>query len=335
MNWKDLLTSHLSHSQKPLIVLLGPTASGKTDLSLEVARFCIDIGHHPEILNADSRQLYRFLNIGTGKIRPEEMQGFSHHLLDVLDPKEEATAAWYQVEAERIIGEIHSRSGIPILVGGSMLYISSLIDGLNFVASSDPALRSMLSQTYDLDGGTSLHEELMAIDPMTARAFSPKNKPYVIRAMEIYRKLGKIPSSLKQSTPCPWDLLILGLQCPRSVLSQRIHARISSMFDAGWIEEVRGLLLRGYSINDPGMKSVGYREIAETIQSGQVVLQPRAGQEGSPSTSLPSTSLRASRASRAGRDQLIELIASKTRQYAKRQITWWRRDQRIHWMDLA
>lgn len=288
------------------MVVLGPTASGKTALSIDSALYLSSTGSRAEIINADSRQLYRFMDIGTAKIKSEEMNGIPHHLLDVLDPKEEATGAWYKKEATRCIEEILKRGNVPILVGGSMLYISALLDDLQFVEGADPDLRKKLEKDYERDAGASLYQKLREIDPETASAFSIKNKPYVVRAMEIYESTGATPSQAKQTGSCPWDLLIFGMQWPREKIVERINLRTKQMFENGWIEEVRSLLDRGYAVSDPGMKSHGYRDIAEAITHEQLNMS---------------------------NEQLTDLIAAKTRQYAKRQMTWWKSDPRIQWID--
>ena len=182
-NWKEKVTFHVDSSRRPLIVVVGPTASGKTAFSLAIAKH---LGRNAEIINADARQLYRSMDIGTAKIRPEEMQTVVHHLLDVLDPSEEATAAWYKAEATRVINDVVDRGNVPILVGGSMLYISALIDDLQFAPGANAAVRKRLENEYDVDEGTGLYTRLMEIDPETASAFSVRNKPYVVRAMEIF-----------------------------------------------------------------------------------------------------------------------------------------------------
>lgn len=317
-NWKAVLTSHCAKSAKPLVVVLGPTASGKTAFSLKIANHihthAAEVHEPPlhgrrmaEIINADSRQLYRGMDIGTAKISRQEMSGIPHFLLDVLNPNEEVTAAWYKGEASRIIDDILQRGNVPVLVGGSMLYISALIDGLEFVAASDPFLRQELEDQYDADEGVTLYEQLMEHDPATALAFSKNNKPYVIRAMEILRATGLKPSEAKSKGTCPWDVLIFGMQWPRGELAARITARTRQMLGAGWVEEVRSLLDCGYTIDDLGMKSHGYREIAEAILSQEEI----------------------------DTDRLTEVIAAKSRQYAKRQMTWWRADPRITWLDAA
>ena len=322
------LLEFLSTVSRPLIVVLGPTASGKTAFSIELAHIIPDA----EIINADSRQLYKFLDIGTAKITRADMQGVPHHLLDVLDPKEEATAAWYKREAEKIIEDVHAREHVPILVGGSMLYISAVIDGLEFVSASDPVLRKRLEDVYDSDDGASLYQRLLELDPDTAIEFSVKNKPYVVRAMEIYERTGSKPSDARRQSNCPYDLFIIGIERPRDAITRRINARTAELFRNGWTEEVQGLLTRGYTANDPAMKSHGYREIIEWL--------PRS--HGS-SESIPSgaegLTMTFSVSSRAvSRDdtlqELQETISAKTRQYAKRQQTWWKHDDRITWVNF-
>lgn len=297
-----LLSEHLRVASRPLIVLVGPTASGKTALSLTLAERISGLGESAEIINADSRQLYRHLDIGTAKIRPEEMRGVPHHLIDVLDPREEITIARYQTEAIRIIEEIQGRGAVPILVGGSMLYISSVIDGLKPLPF-DSGLRAQLEKEYDEFGGVRLHRKLSDVDPDSALGIDPNNRPYVVRALEIALLTGDRPSELKSMEVSPYDIFIFGISWQREALVERINARTKQMLDSGWIEEVQGLLAKGYRSSDPAMKSHGYREICAALQSGSV-----------------------------DRDELAETIAAKTRQYAKRQTTWWKYDERIVWM---
>ncbi len=298
-----LITDFLATAKRPLIVVLGPTASGKTAFSIECAlQIKAGSGSTAEVINADSRQLYKGMDIGTAKIAPAEMQGIEHHLLSVLDPKQEVTIAWYQKEAERIIADIHVRDSVPMLVGGSMLYISAIIDGLQPLPVVDPKLRADLEIEYAKDGGKTLHAELMTADPQSGSAIPPENKHHLIRAVEIFRSTGKPKTAQLQSKSCPYDLLILGMEYPREQLIKRIDQRTHELFDSGWTDEVRNLLDRGYTITDPGMKSHGYPEIAHALTNGT-----------DPTLTEP-------------------LIAAKTRQYAKRQMTWWRHDERIKWI---
>lgn len=344
-DWKHLLKDFLEGAMHPLVVILGPTASGKTAFAMEIAKECKMQGFDEkrlrvtlstvegwharsrttchgstvltmtrcpavsvpckiaEVVNADSRQLYRHLDIGTAKIMREEMCGVPHHLIDVLDPKEEVTAAWYKEQAQKAIDGILKRGHVPLLVGGSMLYLSAIVDDLRFPASADPALRSALLAEYDADGGEKLYARLMRTDPVTARSIHPHNKPYLIRALEIAAQTGKAPSVARTKGRPRYDLFIFGMDCPREELADRIRKRTHAMFEAGWVEEVRGLTARGYGPEDPGMKSLGYREIMEALQSGS-----------------------------CDQAALEKIIAMKSMQYAKRQMTWWRRDSRIRWI---
>lgn len=284
----------LSTSKHPLIVVLGPTASGKTAFSIQLAKAIPG----SEVLNADSRQLYKYLDIGTAKITTAEMQGVTHHLLDVLDPKEPITAAWYKTRAEQIIDVLHTQNKVPILVGGSMLYISAIIDGLEFAGPVDKKIRAELTAEYDADSGQSLYAKLINMNPEQAARIPVQNKVYVIRAME--KELSRTSGTI---TPCPYEVFILGMEVEAAALAQKITERTAALFAMGWIDEVRTLKAKGYTSADPGFESHGYREILEWLVK--------------PEQSEP---------------ELIAEIAAKSRQYAKRQRTWWRGDPRIHWL---
>lgn len=301
-----LVDVFLEGSKNPLIVILGPTAAGKTSVSLEVAKAVWG-----EVINADSRQLYRYLDIGTAKVSGGEMHGVPHHLLSVKDPKEEVTVGWYQSAALNVIENIVQRGKVPLLVGGSMLYLSSITDGLTLAPAADPALRRRLEEEYDRDGGSAVYKRLQSIDPDAAAAIHQNNKPYVVRALEMYETLNVPKSKAVQERKCPYDLLILGIMRPRSQLVRRIEERVEEMFARGWIEEVRDLLVRGYEPSDPGMRSCGYREICQYLKEVE---------EGEVGEELEEM-----------KERLKQRIITKTRQYAKRQMSWWRGDSRIHW----
>ncbi len=300
-DWQPLVDAHIAQSTKPVIVVLGPTCSGKTGFSLALSRH---LGDTAEIVNADSRQFYKGMDIGTAKITEEEKGVVPHHLFSVLDPKEQVTIAWYQEQANRVIAEIHARGHVPVLVGGSMLYISSVVDGLRPLPEADPELRKELEALYDTDDGWSLYDELAKVDPETAKSFDKANKQYVVRAVELYRLTGFPPSTLKKTVPPDFQTLLLGLEWPRDELTKRIDARTPEIVNGGWIREVETLLEKGYTEHDPGFKSHGYREISQWLRSDE-----------------------------QNKEQLIEVIAAKTRQYAKRQMTWWKDDERIKWID--
>lgn len=298
---KSLLLRHVKETRHPLVVIVGPTASGKTGLSLAIAK---TLGN-AEIVNADSRQLYQYLNIGTAKIRPEDMQNIPHHLIDVLDPKEPVSIAWYQEHARRVIEEIRGRGNIPILVGGSMLYVSSVIDGL-IPLPSDPELRKRLEKEAATDeGAKSMHARLKEIDPEAAADIHPNNKVYLVRAMELAMLHEAAPTVVKKRNTTDDDLLIFGTRMEKEILKKNISTRIDAMFADGWINEVRSLLDRGYTKNDPAMESSGYREIIAALESE--------------TTDDP---------------VLRKTILDSTMRYAKRQVTWWRHDGRIHLIDV-
>ncbi len=311
----------VSQSQKPLIVILGPTASGKTAFSISLAHeLKNNFGKTAEVVNADSRQFYRGFDIGTAKITPEEQQGIAHHMIDVLDPADDCTIAWYQSEAKRVIADIHARGNIPVLVGGSMLYVSALVDGLQPMAASDPTIRERLNREYETDHGKTLYERLTVLDPETAASFPMQNKVYVVRAMEIYESTGKTKSSQKKTSVGPYNLLMFGMDVDKQDLDQRIANRTNQMLERGWIQEVEKLKKQGVQISDPAMKSVGYREIFVALESPHPRPLPRSGGGGS----VPTDTILA----------LSETIESQTRAYAKRHRTWWKRDTRIVWIKI-
>ncbi len=287
---------------RSLIVVLGPTASGKTQFSLALAREFKRSGRSAEIVNADSRQLYRGLDIGTAKVTVKQRGDIPHHLLDVFDPRETVTAAHYAKMAESVIRGILARGNVPILVGGSMLYLSAIIDGLAFAPPVGPLARRKLEAEYAREGGEALYKRLATIDPEAATTIDPRNARYLLRALEI-AATGRRPSDVRKQRPCRYDLLIVGMDVPRAELAGRITERTRAMLEGGWIDEVRRLKAAGYGPDDPALQSHGYREIMAALDRGDPDL-----------------------------DALAEVIAAKSRQYARRQMIWWRKDPRIHWI---
>lgn len=304
-DWKLIVDAFLqAKPMYPLIIVIGPTASGKTAFSIELAQYLQDeMGRAAEVLNADSRQFYKHLDIGTAKITEDEMQGIPHHLISVLDPREECSIAWFQKEATKTIGDIHKRGNILLLVGGSMLYVSAVIDGFLPISKPHPSIRERLSKEYNKDLGISLFKRLSEVDPETAERIQKENKVYVIRALEIFESTGKPKSAQRKKSGSVYDLLILGIDRPKEELDKRIEERTRMMLDSGWIEEVQGLLDRGYTAEDPAMKSHGYREIMQTLLSQNL-----------------------------DKNVLVEEISRKGKQYAKRHRTWWRGDERVQWV---
>lgn len=305
--WQASLDDFLQNAKQPLIVVLGPTASGKTDFSLEIADVLRASSLQPEVVNADSRQLYRHLDVGTAKIKPEEMREVPHHLIDVLDVDAPVSIAWFKQEALPTIDGIQERGGVPLLVGGSMLYISSIIDGLEPLPAVDPETRSSLEAAYDQDDGVTLFARLQELDPVVAAGIDRKNKRYLVRALELIDATGKSITEQRTSSACPYDLLVFGIRRPRSELVERINARTEDMFARGWVDEVERMRTLGYRHEHPGMQSHGYREVLQWIEQGKQEKDFAA---------------------------LAERIAANTRQYAKRQMTWWNPDARIEWIDL-
>lgn len=288
--------------KKPLIVILGPTASGKTAFSITLAKALLTQGISVEIINADSRQFYKLFDIGTAKIRQNEMEGIPHHLLSVLDPKEPCSISWFQEHATKSIQEIQARGSVPMLVGGSMLYISALIDGFQPLPV-DEQVREQLNKEYDIDGGKTLMKKLQEVDPVSAASIPIENKVYLVRALEMYAATGKPKSEEMRKTGSPYDLLIFGIYREMDELKKIIIERTRSMLKGGWIAEVEILKAQGYTSDDPAMESHGYREISAALDRGDTDIE-----------------------------KLTNDISRQTQRYAKRSMTWWKKDDRVMWV---
>ena len=279
-----------------LIVICGPTASGKSDLAIGIAK---EIGG--EIVNADTMSLYRNMNIGTAKVMPEEQQGIPHHMIDVLDPSEDANVAWFQREARKVIDDIMARGKTPILVGGTGLYIKAVVDEMNF-PETNPEIRDRLNAEAEELGKHVMYERLKELDPAAAIAIDSQNLRRVIRALEVIEITGKpYTANLPQegATYYP-DTVWIGLDVPREVLDERITAPAHKMFENGLIEEVRDLVLDGLMSGTTARLGHGYAQIIE-FQMG-LNMDP------------------------------IEETIIVTRQYARRQETWFKREKRINWI---
>ncbi|OGP20114.1 MAG: tRNA (adenosine(37)-N6)-dimethylallyltransferase MiaA [Deltaproteobacteria bacterium RBG_16_66_15] len=272
-----------------IIVLSGPTASGKSGLALALAReFPV------EIVNADSLQVYRYLDIGTAKPTVPERREVPHHLIDVADPDEAYDAGRYVREAERAIGEIRSRGKVPLVAGGTGMYIRALLRGLDPLPA-DPRVREELSRRWESEGGAALHAELARIDPETAARVHPSDRLRVVRAMEIAAVAGIPPSRARaawRSAGAGRGRLFLALRPDRETVYRRIDARTEEMFRRGLTEEVRGLLARGFDRSLKPMMALGYRHTVAHLLDG---------------VPLPET---------------IDAVKRDTRRYAKRQLTW-------------
>ena len=282
----------------PLLVICGPTASGKTALAIETAgRF------GGEIVNADSMQIYKYMDIGTAKPTLEELAAAKHHLIGFVDPRESFSVADYVPLAHDTIYDIYSRGRLPILAGGTGLYITSVVNDVTFGAGdSDPKIREELNRLAEERGAEYLLGILSEFDPESAERLHPNNTRRIIRAIEFYRTTGKTISEHQRETRLTdsrYDPLMVMLDFERAVLYERINIRVDKMLAEGLTEEVKRLLEMGCTPDSQSMQGIGYKETVEYI-SGKISLE-----------------------------ECAELIKMNTRRYAKRQLTWFRRDERI------
>lgn len=288
--------------KKPLIVLTGPTAAGKTELSIALAKKL-----NGAIISADSMQVYKYMNIGSAKIRPEEMQGIRHYLVDVLDPREEFHVARFQQMAKEALEEIYRNGQLPIVVGGTGFYIQALLKDIDFDESSgELPCRKELEETARREGGAVLYERLKQVDPESAEAIHPNNVKRVIRALEFYQETGQ-PISLhnkeqKEKQP-PYTYAYFVLNDDRARLYERIDRRVDRMVEQGLVEEVRWLKEHGYDRSLISMQGLGYKELFPYLDG---------------TCSL---------------EEAVEIIKRDTRHFAKRQITWFKREPDVIWLN--
>ena len=288
--------------EKRVLVITGPTATGKSALGVALAQ---RLGG--EIISADSMQVYRGMDIGTAKITAAEMQGVPHHLLDVADPSENYSAARWVASAASAAEDIFARGHVPMLVGGTGLYIDSLLSGRDFAESGGgSALREALSAEYDRIGGEAFRERLRSVDPERAEKLHPADKKRLVRAMEVYRLTGETISAHDARTaalPPRWASMRVALTyADRTALYARIDRRVDEMADAGLFDEVARLLQTGLSPACTAMQAIGYKESAEYLLG------------------------------RCSRTDAVEEIKRGSRRYAKRQLTWLRRDAGLRWI---
>jgi tRNA dimethylallyltransferase len=290
-------------NQNILPVILGPTASGKTELSLRLAEI-----YDCEIISADSRQIYRYMDIGTSKPDKSILASIPHHFIDILNPDENYSAGKFEHYGRIAIEAIRSRDHIPIVVGGTGLYIKALCEGLfNFSDSEqDPGIRKKLENELNKIGREAFYEKLKAIDPISAENYSDKNPRRVIRALEFYENTG-IPFSEAQnnghSQEIQYDCLYFGISMERINLYKRINERCENMWGNGLIEETSKLLSMGYSKYLNSMNTIGYKEAIRYLE-GEL-----------------------------NYDEGLELFKKNTRHFAKRQLTWFRKNEKIQWID--
>jgi tRNA dimethylallyltransferase len=286
-----------------LIVIVGPTCSGKTSLSLKLAELIPS-----EIISADSRQFFNYLDIGTAKPSKSQLEEVTHHLIDILDPSENYDVSMYEKDAEKTIENIFTKNKTPIVVGGSGLYIRALIDGIFETADKDEHYRKDLLQKRKEFGNEFLYEELKKVDPDSAGKMLPQNWKRVMRALEVFHTSGqpiwKHHQKQSSSKEKKYSFKQFGVNWERKILYENINKRVDEMIEQGFVDEVKNILDKGYDRNLNALNTVGYKEIIQHLQ-GEISL-----------------------------DRAIELIKRNTRHYAKRQLTWFRKDKRIQWFDV-
>jgi len=285
----------------PLVIVCGPTASGKTSLAVGLAE-----AFAAEIISADSRQVYRRMDIGTAKATAEERLRVPHHLIDVVDPDQNFTAADFVRLARNAIFEIDKRDRLPLVVGGTGLYIRALTEGLLPAPGSDKKLRERLLAQESREGEGTLHRRLQGVDPDMAERLHPRDRIRIVRALEVFTLAGRRLSELQQEhafADRPYRVLSLGLAPRREDLYRAIDIRVEAMMNAGLLDEVRSLLERGYGPHLKTMRTIGYRECLRHLE-GELSL-----------------------------DEAVSHIQQASRRYAKRQLTWFRKDKSIIWVD--
>lgn len=286
-----------------IIVIVGPTAAGKTYVSVELAKKL-----NTEVISADSMQIYKKMNIGTAKITKDEMQGINHHMIDVINPDEDYSVSEFKTDSENIIDCLIDNDKIPIIVGGSGLYVNSIIYDLDFgKAKSDEKLRDYYEYYHKEHGEDALYEKLQKIDPKAAEKIHKKNVKRVIRALEVYDITGIKFSELNTDIRKPsnkYECILVGLSVDRKILYERINQRVDKMLAEGLINEVKSLLDEGYNKDLVSMRGIGYKEIIEYLE-GNLSLE-----------------------------EAVSVLKRNTRRFAKRQYTWFLKDTNVKWFDI-
>jgi tRNA dimethylallyltransferase len=291
-------------SNKPnIVILVGPTAVGKTDVSIAAAKAL-----NGEIISADSAQVYKYMDIGTAKISYSEMQGIKHHMIDEVTPDQSFSVAQFRDKADHYIHQITHKGKLPIVTGGTGLYINSLLNNLDFTKSvGDEDFRQRMQELADNKGNEYLHEMLKTIDEESYRRLHANDVRRVIRALEVYEYTGKTISHFQEESkkiPPRYHAAYVGLTMDRQKLYERINQRVDTMLEKGLIEEVKKLLNMGYSRDLVSMQALGYKEIVQYLE-GEISLE-----------------------------EAVFILKRDSRHYAKRQLTWFRRDERIKWFDV-
>jgi len=287
--------------ERKVIVIIGPTCSGKTNLGISIAEKL-----QTEIISADSRQIYKYLTIGTAKPGAGELSKVKHHFVDMLEPDEDFNISKYEIDSLQIISHLLDKGKIPVVVGGSGLYIRALVDGIFNSVDSDEEYREELKDKREKYGNEYLYEELKKADPQSSEKMLPQNWKRVMRALEVFYLTGqpiwKFQEDYSRKNNC--EFLQFGLNWNRKVLYANIEKRVDQMIETGLVDEVKNILSKGYSKELNALNTVGYKEIISFLEN-EIPLE-----------------------------RAVELIKRNTRHYAKRQITWFRKDKRIQWLDI-
>ncbi len=282
-----------------LLVIVGPTHVGKTEVAVNLVQRI-----QGEVISADSRQVYKYMDIGTAKPSADLLMKTPHHLIDIVFPDEIFNVADFRSRAEAIIQRLQAQDKLPLLVGGSGLYVRAVIDGLFVGPGTDWTLRTRLKEREKTDGKGTLYRELEQIDQAAASRLHPHDQRRIIRALEVYYLSGKTISSYQRQSPGPLTkTIIIGLKKERERLYRSIELRVEEMVKKGLIEEVKSLLAKGYREDLPSMQGLGYRQIVKYLKG------------------------------RCSKEEAIGLMKRDTRRFAKRQFNWFRRDNRIIWLD--
>lgn len=288
--------------KKPVVIIAGPTAVGKTDISIEIAK-----GLEGEIISADSMQIYKYLNIGSAKPTEEEMQNIPHYLIDEIDPRAEFSVSEYRSLAKEYIEKVAYRNKLPIIAGGTGLYVNSLLYDMDFSnTSSDKEIRERLTGEYEKYGSEYLHNRLKEVDTEAAERIHPNNVKRVIRALEIFYSTGETTKDFSKDLieNQDYNFILIGLNRDRKLLYERINMRVDIMFDQGLLEEVQDLVNMGLRVEDVSMKGIGYKEVIGYLDGEYDLSYAK------------------------------ELIKKNTRRYAKRQLTWFKRYDSMKWFNL-
>lgn len=287
--------------ERQVIVIVGPTCSGKTKVSIELAKKL-----NSEIISADSRQIYMYLDIGTAKPSNEDLETVKHHFINYLYPDENYNVSRFENDALEVVEKLFNNNKIPIVAGGSGLYIHAIVDGIFDAVNADDEFREEFNLKREKFGNEYWYEELKKLDPQSASEMLPQNWKRVMRALEVYHLSGqpiwKFQRDYKRETNI--NFIQFGIEWPREILYDNINNRVVTMISNGLVDEVKSILNAGYNSNLNSLNTVGYKEIISYLQN-EISL-----------------------------DRAVELIKRNTRHYAKRQLTWFRKDKRIHWIKI-